>query len=300
MSRKRTNRNDPESEDEEYGYSQATQAIRRTQSQSQSQSQRPFSPAQSQSSQSQAEPSQRQTLPHDVLQRKATDLVRLALFQENAHTCLKRDDISKKVLKEYNRSFTPVFNAAQEKLKDIFGMEMVELPSKERVLLPGKAKQTNSGPTKSYVLRNVLKPEVVAASEMINFKEDNAYMGLLGIILSLIYVKEKVASDEFLLPKLRRLGIERGENHPVFKMDYDKLMAHFEKQYYIQRNKLPVDPSAAQDNTNIYEYRWGSRAKVEFEGETIVNFIQHIYQTPDDNQLREIIIKSAGDTQVGH
>ncbi|KIJ99264.1 hypothetical protein K443DRAFT_680105 [Laccaria amethystina LaAM-08-1] len=62
---------------------------------------------------------------------KANDLVRLALFCEHKRTPLRRDDITKKVLgANASRVLNSVFLAAQEKLRKVFGMELVEIPSR--------------------------------------------------------------------------------------------------------------------------------------------------------------------------
>ena len=84
--------------------------------------------------------------------RKANALVRLALFCEHKRTPLRRDDITKKgslfscffksltiadepstriVLgANASRAFNSVFLAAQEKLRKVFGMELIEIPSR--------------------------------------------------------------------------------------------------------------------------------------------------------------------------
>ncbi|KAH6901497.1 MAGE family-domain-containing protein [Coprinopsis sp. MPI-PUGE-AT-0042] len=62
--------------------------------------------------------------------RRANDLVRLALFTEQKRAHLRRDEINKKVLAPHNKLFNKVFAAAQKILRDTFGMEMVELPSR--------------------------------------------------------------------------------------------------------------------------------------------------------------------------
>jgi hypothetical protein len=86
------------------------------------------------------------------LKRKASELVRLALFTEHKRTPLRREDISKKgwivlilyaplhltnisvliytVLGSNTRAFNHVFDAAQELLRSTFGMELVELQTR--------------------------------------------------------------------------------------------------------------------------------------------------------------------------
>ncbi|KIJ89883.1 hypothetical protein K443DRAFT_15725 [Laccaria amethystina LaAM-08-1] len=64
------------------------------------------------------------------LGRKANDLS-LALFCEHKRTPLRRDDITKKVLgANASLAFNGVFLAAQEKLRKVFGRELVEIPSR--------------------------------------------------------------------------------------------------------------------------------------------------------------------------
>lgn len=61
-------------------------------------------------------------------------LVRLALASEYSRQVIRRTDISAKVLGEQGtRQFKVVFEAAQKALRTRFGMEMVELPVKEKV-----------------------------------------------------------------------------------------------------------------------------------------------------------------------
>lgn len=63
-------------------------------------------------------------------------LVRLALSSEFQRRTIRRADISEKVLgTSGSRKFKDVWNRAQGSLRDVFGVEMVELPVKEKVTL---------------------------------------------------------------------------------------------------------------------------------------------------------------------
>jgi melanoma-associated antigen len=64
------------------------------------------------------------------LKKRATDLVRLALFQEQRRMPLRRDDISKRVIGSQRGAFKAVFDEAQKILRGTFGMELVELPTR--------------------------------------------------------------------------------------------------------------------------------------------------------------------------
>jgi hypothetical protein len=65
-------------------------------------------------------------------------LVRLALACEYARIPIRRNDISQKVLDPGSRQFKYVFDNAQKQLRERFGMEMVEQPSKEKVTISQK------------------------------------------------------------------------------------------------------------------------------------------------------------------
>ena len=61
-------------------------------------------------------------------------LVRLALASEYTRQAIRRADINTKALGgPGGRQFKAVFEGAQEALRERFGMEMVELPAREKV-----------------------------------------------------------------------------------------------------------------------------------------------------------------------
>lgn len=62
-------------------------------------------------------------------------LVRLALASEYQRRPIRRADISEKVLGSQGRQFKAVFERAQTDLQAVFGMELRELPAKDKVTL---------------------------------------------------------------------------------------------------------------------------------------------------------------------
>ena len=63
-------------------------------------------------------------------------MVRLALSSEYARLPIRRTEISAKVLGEQGaRQFKVVFEEAQQVLRHRFGMQMIELPAKEKVTI---------------------------------------------------------------------------------------------------------------------------------------------------------------------
>jgi len=66
------------------------------------------------------------------------NMVRLALACEYQRKPIRRAEISEKVLGTQGRQFKKVFEEAQEQLRHVFGMQMVELPTKEKVTIREK------------------------------------------------------------------------------------------------------------------------------------------------------------------
>ena len=69
---------------------------------------------------------------HEEMVKK---LVRLALACEYQRRPIRRIDVGEKVLGNHGRQFKQVFEDAQRRLREVFGMEMVELPAKDKVTL---------------------------------------------------------------------------------------------------------------------------------------------------------------------
>lgn len=80
----------------------------------------------------------------------AKKLVRYALACDHARMPIRRDGIRDKVLGNNARSFKRVFDGAQDQLREVFGMEMSELPTKEKRTL--KEKQSMSLGSRPYEL----------------------------------------------------------------------------------------------------------------------------------------------------
>jgi hypothetical protein len=71
----------------------------------------------------------------EAVETLARKLVRYALSCEYARQPIRRADIAQKVLGTNGRQLRQVFGEAQLMLQHTFGMEMMELPIKEKVTL---------------------------------------------------------------------------------------------------------------------------------------------------------------------
>lgn len=74
-------------------------------------------------------------------------MVRLAISSEYARLPIRRTDISAKVLGEQGvRQFKSVFEEAQKILRHRFGMQMVELPAKEKITITQRRGKSRGAP----------------------------------------------------------------------------------------------------------------------------------------------------------
>ncbi|KAL1930998.1 hypothetical protein VTP01DRAFT_10135 [Rhizomucor pusillus] len=228
----------------------------------------------------------------EALSRKVKDTVRYALACEYKRVPIRREDINKKILHERTREFKTVYQKAQEKLKYLFGMEMSELPSREKGGLKVNLSKTD-GPkaqsTNSYVLINKLDAKYKVHEILPHSEEEYQQTGLLYVILALIFVHEKTITDVDLKQNLDRLRVT--DETETFG-DREKLLEYYVKQGYLHRAKAGEDPNSDV----VYQYYWGPRAKIEVADTDITDFIISLYDVePDeDKQLREYIFKAAG------
>jgi len=295
-SRNRRNRNVLDEDEIEAGPSRPT---RRTALRNEGQKRRRRDEEESEASSDEGSVSQHSTLTEkaaqklttEELERKIKDVVRLALFSELRKQPIKREEIVKKVVtREHSRTFYQVvFDKAQERLEDIFGMSMAELPKKSFVAGGTRKPVGNKDQTaKSYVLKNIL-PQEYRETNIISWEKNNEdIMGLLTVILSLIHVNGRVLSDDQLTHYFRRLYLVDND-----KFDLEKLLSTFVKQGYLDKQKISTDQSQNLEKDPL-EYRWGPRAKIEMPENNLIKFIRALFGHDAPPDLDKQIERSSG------
>ncbi|CAO3564123.1 unnamed protein product [Mortierella alpina] len=214
-------------------------------------------------------------------ERLIKDVVRLAIFTSHSDAALKRDDI-RAVLNDHTRLFDKVFEKAQERLRDVFGMELAELTTK------GRSGQAGEKGTKSYYLRNILPQELIA-SPVVDWESESADMGLLMVTLALIMVREGSILENVLMSHYRRMSLL--DDASPFG-DVTKTLDVYIKKRYLERIKLDhLDDSGEKAEI---EYRWGARARVEVPEENVIKFIQEVFGREAPSTLEANIRKAAG------
>ncbi|KAF9360267.1 hypothetical protein BGX34_007868 [Mortierella sp. NVP85] len=220
-------------------------------------------------------------IPPEDFERLVKDVVRLAIFTAHSDHALRRDDI-REVLNDHSRQFDNVFEKAQERLRDVFGMELVELTTK------GRTGQGAEKGAKSYMLRNILPMELIASGAA-DVEAELEDMGLLMVVLSLIMVRQGAIYESALMSQLRRLSLLE-DNSPFG--DIQKKMEAFIKKRYLEKFKLDhMDDSGEKVEM---EYRWGPRARIEFPEMNVLQFIEEVFGNDAPPSLRTSVLKAAG------
>ncbi|KIW95749.1 uncharacterized protein Z519_02813 [Cladophialophora bantiana CBS 173.52] len=210
-------------------------------------------------------------------------LVRLALATEYSRTPLRRSDISQKIFKDANTaggraSFKSVFAGAQRVLNDVFGMQLMELPSKEKTSLKDRRTQatqtkSSSAATKSWILVSTLPPElkhntlIMQPTRAPNIDVESSYTALYTFILSLIYLNNNALTDQKLERYLQRVNADTYT--PLGNKE--KLLQRMVKEGYIEKRR---DTSSGEE---MIEWTPGPRGKVEVGVEGVAGLVRTVY-----------------------
>ncbi|KAJ5763994.1 hypothetical protein N7533_002675 [Penicillium manginii] len=204
-------------------------------------------------------------------------MVRLALASEYSRLPIRRTDISAKVLGEQGtRQFKVVFEQAQKELKTRFGMEMVELPAREKTTISQRraAQKTDkpSSGNKSWILTTTL-PQSYQTSAILpptkapSVGTESTYTGLYSFIIALITLNGGSLAE----PKLDRyLARMNAESHtPIDRTD--KLLLRMIREGYLVRTR-EMDGGEEQ-----IEFLVGPRGKVEVGTNGVAGLVREVY-----------------------
>ncbi|CAI7574435.1 unnamed protein product [Penicillium manginii] len=204
-------------------------------------------------------------------------MVRLALASEYSRLPIRRTDISAKVLGEQGtRRFKVVFEQAQKELKTRFGMEMVELPAREKTTISQRraAQKTDkpSSGNKSWILTTTLPQSYQTSAILPPTKAPSAgtestYTGLYSFIIALITLNGGSLAE----PKLDRyLARMNAESHtPIDRTD--KLLLRMIREGYLVRTR-EMDGGEEQ-----IEFLVGPRGKVEVGTNGVAGLVREVY-----------------------
>lgn len=230
----------------------------------------------------------------------AKKLIRLALALEFQRKPLRRGDISEKVLGPNGRQFKSVFSEAQRQLREVFGMEMVELPAKEKVTLQQRrAAQKSTSQAKgttSWILTSILPgsfqdPAILQPSAAPTAAEESKYTAIYTVLVSLIRLSGGALPDAKMERSLQRLRMD--DNTPV--TDYEKtekLMKRLEKEGYIVR----IKESTGTGEDDVY-WTVGPRGKVEVGDDGVRGLTKAVFG--DQNGIADAELERKLDRSLG-
>lgn len=224
-------------------------------------------------------------------------LVRYALACEFSRTPIRRDGIREKVLGHHGREFKKVFNSAQQQLRVIFGMEMVELPIKDRSLMTAeqkrkaaKSQSQKETTSNAWILVSNLQdqyrhPAILGPSKVQSPDGEASYMALYTMIISLIQLSGGELSDPRLRRHLSRLNA--AENMPSLNPSdasapsekTEVVLQRMVKQGYL----VKVTGARGNDEEEGIVWHVGPRGKVEVDNEAIASFIRAVWGESTDD-----------------
>ncbi|KAM0802084.1 MAGE family-domain-containing protein [Usnea florida] len=228
-------------------------------------------------------------------------LLRLALASEYSRTPIRRADISAKVMApNTGRQFKHVFMETQNQLRSVFGMELTELPVKEKVTISQKRAAQRSGTQASstsnaYILTSTLparyrKPSVLRPSQIPSTGAEASYVGLTTFILALIYLSPSQTISESRLEKhLKRMN---ADNYVLAGEKTEKVLKRMERESYIV--KVRERDMGGEESV---EYVIGSRGKVEVGERGVAGLVKAVYGKKDAeaDELERRLVRSLGD-----
>ncbi|KAI9794537.1 MAG: hypothetical protein M1816_004424 [Peltula sp. TS41687] len=221
-------------------------------------------------------------------------MVRLALACEYARQPIRRVDMGAKVLGQYGRQFKYVFARAQIELREKFGMEMVELPMREKITISQRraAQRTDKSLTssKAYVLTSILpekyrlSEDIVSPPRVPTSETEATYVGLYTFIISIISLCGGTIAEAKLERYLKRTNAD--QYTPIDKTD--KLLQRLCKEGYLVKVK---DTSSGEE---VVEYMVGPRGKVEIGQDGVTGLVKTVYGEDAMDDLDARIQRSLG------
>jgi melanoma-associated antigen len=203
------------------------------------------------------------------------------------------------VLGAYKGNFKRIFEVANGKLMDIFGMELVELPLREKVTMREKraANASDSQPKNSnqWILRTAL-PEEFRISDIMTpplaptARVEEAYTGLYTMVIALIRLSNNSLQEAKLMRFLKRMNAD--QNTPLDTTE--RVLARMVKDGYIVKVK---DNSGGDERV---DYVVGPRGKLEVTERAVENIVKTVYTVgPEVDDLQRRLDRSLGLADAG-
>ncbi|KAM5346941.1 hypothetical protein ACJ41O_009946 [Fusarium nematophilum] len=209
----------------------------------------------------------------------AKKLVRYALSCEFNRTPIRRDGIKERVLGNQGRSFRRIFTLAQKQLREVWGMELRELPVREKLSLQERRQamrnnsqlRTGSG---AYILTSTLPEAYRSAAILKATKElpfESFYQGFYTTVIAIIWLNQGEISDQKLKRNLARLNAD--QNISTDKTEI--ILKGMERHGYVDKR---IDrPPIGQDGEPTITWHVGPRGKEEVGLDGVMGMVREVY-----------------------
>lgn len=201
------------------------------------------------------------------------------------------------------RQFKHVFAEAQEQLRNVFGMELTELPVKEKITISQKRAAQRSGTqgassSNAYILTSTLparyrNASVLQPPQIPSTGAEASYVGLTTFILALIYLSPSQTLSESRLEKhLKRMN---ADNYVLAGEKTEKVLKRMERENYII--KVRERDGGGEESV---EYVIGPRGKVEVGERGVAGLVRSVYGKKDAeaDELDRRLARSLGDVVI--
>ena len=223
-------------------------------------------------------------------------LVRLALATEYSRISLRRTEISAKVFKDSagegtntaganaaGVSFKRVFDDAQTVLRQTFGMELRELPTKEKTGLNERRKQAtqttktagSATTSRSWILVSILPKaykedrRIVTPSHAPSEEAEAGHTGFCSFVVALVYLNNGEIAEQKLERYLQRVNASRDTG--TEGGSWNNVKARMIKEGYLERKK---DSLSGED---VISYVVGPRGKMEVGVKGVDGLVRSVY-----------------------
>lgn len=220
---------------------------------------------------------------NEVDVRLAKKLVRYALSCEFSRTAIRREGIKERVLgNNHGRSFKKVLELAQKQLRAVWGMELRELPVREKMTLHEKRQAMKSasqarGGSGAYILTSTL-PEpyrsaaVLRPSKTPGEDDEAIYAGFYTLVLAFIWLSSGELSDQ----KLRRYLVRLNADRNLADEKTDMTLKRMERQGYVVK-KVERPPVGHEAGEPLTTWHVGPRAKEEVGLDGVMGMVREVY-----------------------
>ena len=201
------------------------------------------------------------------------------------------------------RQFKHVFAEAQEQLRSVFGMELTELPVKDKVTISQKRAAQRAGTqgastSNAYILTSTLPARyrrhgVLQPPKIPTTAAEASYVGLTSFIIGLIYLSPSQTISESRLEKhLKRMN---ADNYVLAGEKTEKVLKRMERENYII--KVRERDGGGEESV---EYVVGPRGKVEVGERGVAGLVRRVYGKKDAeaDELERRLERSLGEIVI--